>query len=110
MEQVIGVLDGKNQSEKVEILLNSEKGEAGYLHLRLLSWGEGIGWYPQKTIELDCRNLAGLQTLFKKAEACFKSGRRKTARSSGKIIPFPTNRPRLGPVLVRKPVAQVAGS
>lgn len=110
MEQVIGVLDGRNKSEKVEVLLHSEKGEAGLLHLRLLSWGKGIGWYPQKTIELDCRNLAGLQSLFKKAEATLKSGRRKTPRSSGKIIPFPTNRPRSVPVLVRKTIAQAAGS
>lgn len=110
MEQVIGVLDGKNESEKVEVMLNSEKGETGRLHLRLLSWGEGIGWYPQKTIELDCRNLAALQTLCKKAEAHLKSERRRTPRSSGKIIPFPANRPRSEPVLERKPAVQGAGS
>lgn len=110
MEQVIGVLDGKNESEKVEVLLDSEKGDSGHLHLRLLSWGEGIGWYPQKTIELDCRNLAGLQTLCKKAEAHLKPKRRKTPRSTGKIIPFPTNRPRSEPVLEPKPAVQGAGS
>jgi len=110
MERVIGVLDGKNESEKVEVLLHSEKGEAGSLHLRLLSWGEGIGWYPQKTIELDCRSLAGLQNLCKKAEAYLKSERKRTPGSSGKIIPFPTKRPGSGRTLVRRPAAQGTGS
>ncbi len=110
MEQVIGVLDGKNESEKVEVLLNSEKGEAGHLHLRLLSWGEGIGWYPQKTIELDCRNLASLQTLCKKAEIHLETIRNKTPRSSGKIIPFPTKHLMPRPGLQHKPTAQRAGS
>jgi hypothetical protein len=110
MEQVIGVLTGDNESERLEVLLHSEKGEAGRLHLRLVSWGEGIGWYPQKTIELDCRNLANLQTLCKKAEAHLKSERRKIPRSSGKVIPFPMKRPGLGPVLMHKSTALGAGS
>ncbi|MFQ5580137.1 MAG: hypothetical protein ACE5FZ_05945 [Nitrospiria bacterium] len=110
MEQVIGVLSGDSESEKLEVFLNSEEGDAGRLHIRLLSWGEGIGWYSQKTIELDCRNLANLQTLCKKAEAHLRTERRKTPRSSGKVISFPTNRPGSGSVLLPRPNARGVGS
>lgn len=110
MEQVIGVLDGKKESEKIEVMLNSEKGESGYLYLRLMSWGEGIGWYPQKTIELDCRNLNNLQTLCNKAEAHLKLVKNRPSVSTGKIIPFPTNRARLEPIISRKPAVQESRS
>ncbi|MFQ5779548.1 MAG: hypothetical protein ACE5HN_02025 [Nitrospiria bacterium] len=110
MERVIGILDGKDETEKVEVLLDCEQGEAAQIHMRLLSWGEGIGWYPQKTINLGCRHLGALQTVCKKAEALLKTQRRRAPRPFGNVIPFPLNRSRSKTAPGSEPAVQEAGS
>ncbi len=92
MESIVGVLEGRDGTEKVEVLLNHEEGCIGQIHFRLLSWGEGIGWYPQKTVELDCRQIGALQTVLKRTEALFQKQRQRAPKSTGKIILFPLNR------------------
>lgn len=94
MERIIGILEGEDQTKKIEVLLNPEQGKSGQLHFRLLSWGEGIGWYPQKTIELDCGQLNLLQPILKRAERLLRKQEQKEPRSMGRIIPFPMNRVR----------------
>lgn len=92
MERIIGILEGEDQAKRIEVLLDPEQGKTGQLHFRLLSWGEGVGWYPQKTIELDCRQMNDLQTILKRAEGRLRKQEQKGPRSMGKIIPFPLNR------------------
>lgn len=109
MERVIGVIDGKDETEKVEVLLDCEEKETAQIHLRLLSWGEGVGWYPQKTINFDCRHLGALQTICKKAEALLKTQRRRVPRPLGKVNPFPLNRSRSGEVpAINRPGSGIA--
>jgi hypothetical protein len=48
----LGELDSENHEEKIELVLN--RGDEGSnLQVRSLRWGEGIGWFVQKTITLD---------------------------------------------------------
>lgn len=89
MKRLIGVLEGRDGVEKVEVLLNRGQGSKGEISLRLLSWGEGIGWYPQKTIRLDSRQLRALQTLLKKADMLLRPGGKEGMKIRGKILPFP---------------------
>lgn len=92
MESIVGVLEGRDGTGKVEVLLNREEGCIGQIHFRLLSWGEGIGWYPQKTVELDCSQIGALQTILKRTEALLQKQRQRAPKSPGKVIPFPLNR------------------
>lgn len=89
MKRLIGVLEGRDGEEKVEVLVNRGQGSKGEIFLRVLSWGEGIGWYPQKTIQLDPRQLRALQTLLKKVDALLRPGGKGGMKIRGKILPFP---------------------
>jgi len=89
MEKLIGVLEGRDRTEKVEVLLNRGQGSEGALSLRLFSWGEGIGWYPQKAIRLDSRQLRTLQTLLKKMDLLLQPEGKGGMKIRGKILPFP---------------------
>jgi hypothetical protein len=86
--ETIGVLEGKNGSEKLEVLVDPDRKNGGQIHLRLLSWGEGIGWYPQKTVEIDCRQIDALQSYLGYAEALLKQDRAKEARQADPILSF----------------------
>lgn len=89
MESMIGVVEGRDKTEKIEILMERDGDKEARLHLRSLSWGEGIGWYPQKTIILNCQEIGRLQTLLNHASAIVKTTPRRRSRSKGKILPFP---------------------
>ncbi|MFQ5598380.1 MAG: hypothetical protein ACE5GK_10060 [Nitrospiria bacterium] len=88
MNSVIGVLAGENEREKIEVLLDRQDPSEARLSLRLLSWGDGIGWYPQKTLMLGPREIGTLETLLKQARALMQTTKRKTP-PKGKVIPFP---------------------
>jgi len=92
MSSVIGVIDGSDEREKIEVLMVREEPEAK-IHLRSLSWGEGIGWYPQKTLILNCKEVGKLQMLLNQIQAIVKTEPQKKACSRGKIIPFPRRQP-----------------
>ncbi len=89
MESIIGILEGKDTSEKVEVLLARDEESSDQLQFRLLSWGEGIGWYPQKTITLDCQEIGALRTILNRANAITKANQRHKPCSKGKVVPFP---------------------
>ncbi len=46
-ETCLGVIDGRRDDEKLELACRESDTGALELVLRLVSWGEGIGWYPQ---------------------------------------------------------------
>jgi len=89
MESVIGILEGRNESEKVEVHLVQRGSAEERLDLRLLSWGEGIGWYPQKTIALNSGEIDALQTILKRAKALIQTNNRENSKSLGELVPFP---------------------
>lgn len=89
MESVIGILEGRNESEKVEVHLTHAGSSEERLDLRLLSWGEGIGWYPQKTIALNCGEIEALQTVLKRAKALIRTNNRQKSNTGGELVPFP---------------------
>ena len=89
MENIIGVIDGQSETEKVEILLERNPVSGDRLHLRTLAWGEGIGWYPQKTIAFPCGQIATLQTILNQAGAILSTASRKAPSAKGQILPFP---------------------
>ncbi len=105
MESVIGVLEGRNESEKVEVHLTQSGSAEERLDLRLLSWGEGIGWYPQKTITLHCGEIDALQTILKRAKALIQTNNRQVSNARGELVPFPL-RPKKTQALKRRALKQ----
>jgi len=101
MESVIGILEGRSETEKIEVHLRQEGNAEERLDLRLLFWGEGIGWYPQKTIALDCREIDALQTILKRVKALMLTKNRKKMRVRGALVPFPLQ-PKEGQPLKRR--------
>jgi hypothetical protein len=83
-QSVLGQLEGENQKEKVELILRqTAEGQAG-LEVRSLRWGQGVGWYVQKTIILDPTQVQRLDRLLRRASIVSRKGGK-----SGKVIPFP---------------------
>ncbi|NKE73529.1 hypothetical protein [Candidatus Manganitrophus noduliformans] len=89
MKDVVGILKGREGTERVEILLSRGEENEGKFYLRFLSWGEGIGWYPQKTIRLDSRQLHTLRIVLKRAEKLLEPKRIAKKQTRGKVLPFP---------------------
>lgn len=81
-EQVfLGELDSENHEEKIELVLH--RGDQGSnLQVRSLRWGEGIGWFVQKTITLDSTQVKDLGRLLRQTP----SGSHREIKTSAKVI------------------------
>lgn len=86
-EQCLGVIDGRHEGEKLELIYRENESGAGEVQLRLLAWGEGIGWYCQRTLPLP-RDLACLRVLLRRAER-FTRGRSARTEAGARILPLP---------------------
>lgn len=85
-ERTLGVTGGRAPAEKLELICRESASGTVEIELRLLAWGEGVGWYPQRTLPLP-GNLAQLRTLLRRAEAV---SRRGAARGTGaRLLHFP---------------------
>jgi hypothetical protein len=59
----VGAIHGRTRQEQLEVVLQQDGEGRWGLTLIAQSWGEGIGWYPQKTIALDASQIEPLQRL-----------------------------------------------
>jgi hypothetical protein len=66
-EICLGVLDGEAENEKFEIVVCPRESSRASIELRLVYWGEGVGWYVQRTMPLPA-DLAGLRALLRRAQ------------------------------------------
>jgi hypothetical protein len=83
----LGVIQGRGEGEKLEVVCHAHGSRIVDVELRLLAWGEGIGWYAQRTLPLP-RDLAQLRALLRRAERQSqhaRAGRPRTRR----VVPFP---------------------
>jgi hypothetical protein len=60
-EYSCGVVNGRTDRETIAVILRVEEDGPCEINLILQAWGEGIGWYPQKTIRLDPSQIDPLQ-------------------------------------------------
>lgn len=86
-EVCLGVIDGRQEGEKLELACRENEFGTVEVELRLLAWGEGIGWYCQRTLPLP-GNLAGLRVLLRRAERLGR-GRSAERRAGGRVLSFP---------------------
>jgi len=85
--KVLAQLDGENAKEKIELVLRHTEEGSTALEVRSLRWGQGIGWYTQKTIVLDPSQKRRLASLLRRAAL-----RGQSRTGGGKILTFPTKR------------------
>ncbi|MBI2218727.1 MAG: hypothetical protein HYU51_15670 [Candidatus Rokubacteria bacterium] len=86
-EVSLGVVDGRQPDEKLEVVWRVDDAGNGIAELRLLAWGEGIGWYAQRTLTLPAR-LAGLRILLERAERLAR-GQHAPGEGGADVLPFP---------------------
>ncbi len=87
-ETSLGVVDGRDDAEKLEIIRRREPSGAVQLELRLLAWGEGVGWYAQRTIPLPA-DARPLLALLRRAERASCHGREAGPRCAVVALPAP---------------------
>jgi hypothetical protein len=64
-EALLGSVCGEKNDQIIEVVMVEEEGENRY-EIRLLSFGEGIGWYVQKTLPLDSSQAKALAKILSK--------------------------------------------
>jgi hypothetical protein len=84
-EKVLATLG--NRDSVLEVVLCADATDGSHLELRRLSWGEGIGWYRQQTLQM---TVAEAEGLFLALRASRSKGKARAIDSSRKVIPFPT--------------------
>jgi len=85
--KVLAQLDGENAKEKIELVLRHTEEDSTALEVLSLRWGQGIGWYTQKTIALDPSQVRRLASLLRRAAL-----RGQSRTGGGKILTFPTKK------------------
>lgn len=78
MEKVIGILDGDNEHQRLELILTTDN--EPQLALRLATYAEGLGWITQKTIPIDARQADQLQFLLGGARHLLKQAEQQNMR------------------------------
>lgn len=86
-EACLGVVEGRRGAEKIELLCRRDPSGTVEVELRLLAWGEGIGWYTQKTLPLAPDQLGALRALLRRAER--QARPRGGGPPAAQIVPFP---------------------
>ncbi len=85
----ISRVEGKNEKEEVELIFRKTEECSMSLEIRSLRWGEGVGWYVQKTIVLGPTQVRALARVLRQVSAV-----EAERTGKGKVIPFPgTKRP-----------------
>src|SRR5262245_54518564 len=84
-EKVLATLG--NRDAALEVALCTAATGGPHLELRRLSWGDGVGWYRQQTLQITVTEAEGLLLALRAGRSKWKA---RAADSSRKVIPFPT--------------------
>jgi hypothetical protein len=90
-ELCLGVIDGCGTDQKIELAVCEKQPGDMHLELRLVAWGDGIGWYRQQTLALPA-DLSVFEGLIGRARRVV-SRRSRRSQTRGKVLTFPTSRP-----------------
>jgi hypothetical protein len=83
----VGTVHGRTPQEQLEVVLQQDGEGRWGLTLTAQNWGEGIGWYPQKTIALDASQIEPLQRILAIAQGITRQAQAHRARD-GERPPF----------------------
>ncbi|HTN77721.1 MAG TPA: hypothetical protein VL096_20830 [Pirellulaceae bacterium] len=60
-ETVLATLPGSSDRERLVVVLAHSASGSTQVELRQQSWGEGLGWYTQSSVQLEPSQVAGLR-------------------------------------------------
>lgn len=75
-EFILGGQCNEDGTTRLEVALLDARGKTR-VELRLLGWGEGIGWYVYKRIQLDPLQIRALKTILGRGDSRMKSSAAK---------------------------------
>jgi hypothetical protein len=81
-QEVVG-LGRENEKEKVEVLLRQRREGSMAVEIRSMRWGQGIGWYAQKTLTLAPGQASQLAHLLRRF-----SSAAQVRKGRPKVVPF----------------------
>jgi hypothetical protein len=85
-EHTLKTIAGENPDVRLDVVVGADTDGTPLVELRRLSWGKGVGWYRQHTLQLDPSEAAALlQTL----RGSRQQWQETPAPARGKVIPFP---------------------
>jgi len=87
-EALLGSIYGEDNDQIIEVVIKEEENR---FEIRLLSYGEGLGWYVQKTLPIDSSQAEALVKILSKTNnaAEKKLIRHDDVSTFGKVIRFP---------------------
>ncbi len=61
METILSTLPSVRETERVVVVMVQKPGQGSHLELRQQSFGEGIGWFTQTSVQLEPGQVADLR-------------------------------------------------
>ena len=85
-EQILSTITADNEYSRLQVVLSCDAAGERTLELRQQSWGKGVGWYRQHTLQL---GPAEAEALLQTLRTSGRAWRKNPGRAGGKVIPFP---------------------
>jgi hypothetical protein len=83
--QVLGVINGSTEDEVIDVVLQRDAEGGECVQLRYRQWGSGVGWYTQKSVEIDPSQVDRLIQALNKVK---RSEPRVSGDSRSVVVPF----------------------
>jgi hypothetical protein len=85
-EQILALTTSTNRDTRLEVVLNRVPDQEPSIELRRLSWGRGVGWYRQQTLQIDATEAERLLAALK---GTLRQCRSQSAKAQAKVLRFP---------------------
>ena len=85
-EQTLSTITADNEYSRLQVVLSCDAAGEQTLELRQQSWGKGVGWYRQHTLQL---SLAEAEALLQTLRTSGRAWRKQSGQAGGKVIPLP---------------------
>ena len=82
----VGAIHSRTRQEQLEVVLQQDGEGRWGLTLIAQGWGEGIGWYPQKTIALDASQIEPLQRMLAIVQGVTRRAQSRRARDGERAL------------------------
>ena len=89
-EQILSTITADNEHSRLQVALSCDAAGEQTLELRRQSWGKGVGWYRQHTLQL---GPAEAEALLQTLRTSGRAWRKRAGQAGGKVIPFPGRAP-----------------
>jgi hypothetical protein len=82
---VLAVLEGSLENERTLLVHCRAKNDSSLIELRQQSWGDGVGWFTQSSVQLEPDQVSQLRLALGTPKA--KSTRERIVSNNGHFVP-----------------------